>query len=133
MVLQDKDRRNWHTFDLGLAADGASPRKVAILLKTNAYSDLKGLFQMTARKDDSNTTEDFDKMKISEALAEAVVVPFRITYSKNNRDSQSAVIYVPRDRIEEALDKDNGVTKKKYNGFKITNIRPVLRRHVSAI
>lgn len=121
----------YHGFDLGSAADAQTLKKYAINLRTSAYANLIGVLQMKVL--DEKTKGEYTLIKLQDALARAILIPMRITYAKNGKedDTQSSIIYIPRDRIEEAIDNDSGVKGKTYSGHKIIDIRVPRRRRFS--
>lgn len=112
-------------FDIGAAADGTGGKKYYISVKESSYKGFASLLQM--KKLRTNDLENYEQISIADATKNLVVIPLRVTFNKGfntggNMRRGSAIVYIPRDRIEEAIDGDKGLLKKTYNGHPIVDV-----------
>lgn len=110
-----------YKFDLGLASDGVTQRQYAVKLFERCYKNFAGLIGMS--KATPKQLDGYEVLTIREAVSRAILLPLKISYQKTARKRQGATIFVPRDKVEEALRQVNGLKKKEYLGFPIVDVR----------
>lgn len=117
--------RVFYVFKIGEAAGGTEGQTYHISLSKDAYKDFAKDLGMAETPLDK-IPEGSVKLTASSATAELAMIPLVAVYQKSvtltNIKTQSAIVLVPRDKLEEAI-APNGLRKKKYNGKKIVDLR----------
>jgi hypothetical protein len=99
------------------------------LVANNYKGEIATLLGMAEQ---TNDDADAQVITLSEALKNALVIPLRISGKKANKKA-SATIYIPRNKIEEAMNPASGLKGKTYGALKISRVSPITRRRITAI
>ena len=114
-----KNQRSLYLFTL-------SGQKYLISLKDGIYQSFASTIGYT--KQTGDIPEDARTVTADEAIDDLLIIPVVAKYVKGknpvtgNAQSQSGVVFIPRDKIEEAVNPTSGLAGKTYNGFPIAKI-----------